>query len=109
MVVWGGEEMEYWNDLYISSESKMQYWIEFYEAHTQKIREFALKHLSLTYVEVELENDKLAEHLELYTGVKQSCVQVCHPGDDWIRKHDTTSTFNHHIICNAVNMEINSF
>ena len=47
--------------------------------------------LSLTYVEVELENDKLAEHLELYTGVKQSCVQVCHPGDDWIRKHNTTS------------------
>eukprot|EP00984_Skeletonema_dohrnii_P034899 scaffold34135_cov183-Skeletonema_dohrnii-CCMP3373.AAC.3 len=87
----GGEEMEYWNDLYISSESKRQYWIEFYEAHTQKIREFALKHLSLTYVEVELENDKMAEQLELYTGVKQSCVQVCHPGDDWIRKHDTTS------------------
>mmetsp|Transcript_12938 Transcript_12938/g.26145 ORF Transcript_12938/g.26145 Transcript_12938/m.26145 type:complete len:405 (+) Transcript_12938:2123-3337(+) len=87
----GGEEMEYWNDLYISSESKRQYWIEFYEAHTQKIREFALIHLSLTYVEVELENDKMAEHLELYTGVKQSCVQVCHPGNDWIRKHNTTS------------------
>jgi len=91
-----GEGMEYWASQFVSargdiSRKKVHYWIDFYEAHTQKIREFALKHLSLTYVEVELENDKLAEHLELYTGVKQSCVQVCHPGDDWIRKHNTTS------------------
>ena len=86
-----GEGMEYWNDLYMSNRSKRQYWLDFYEAHTQKIREFALKHLSLTYVEVELENDKMAEQLELYTGIKQSCVQVCHPGPHWIRKHDTTS------------------
>ena len=86
-----GEGMEYWNDLYMSNRSKRKYWLDFYEAHTQKIREFALKHLSLTYVEVELENDKMAEQLELYTGVKQSCVQVCHPGPHWIRKHDTTS------------------
>eukprot|EP00984_Skeletonema_dohrnii_P000222 scaffold70_cov124-Skeletonema_dohrnii-CCMP3373.AAC.3 len=86
-----GEGMEYWYDLYMSNRSKRQYWLDFYEAHTQKIREFALKHLSLTYVEVELENDKMAEQLELYTGVKQSCVQVCHPGPHWIRKHDTSS------------------
>jgi len=86
-----GEGMEYWADLYYSTNSKRQYWIDFYEAHTQKIREFALKHLSLTYVEVELENPKMAEQLELYTGVKQSCVQVCHPGPHWIRKHDTNS------------------
>ncbi len=86
-----GEGMEYWSDSYHSSRSKRQYWIDFYEAHTQKIREFALQHLSLTYVEVELENDKMAEQLERYTGVKQSCVQVCHPGPTWIRKHDTTS------------------
>jgi len=82
--------MKYWADLYHSKNSKRQYWIDFYEAHTQKVREFALKHLSLTYVELELENDKMAEQLELYTGVKQSCVQVCHPGH-WVRKHDTTS------------------
>jgi hypothetical protein len=86
-----GEGMKYWADLYHSKNSKRQYWIDFYEAHTQKVRDFALKHLSLTYVEVELENDKMAEQLELYTGVKQSCVQVCHPGPHWIRKHDTTS------------------
>jgi hypothetical protein len=91
-----GEGMEYWADLFASvygeiPRKKMHYWVEFYEAHTQKIREFALKHLSLTYVEVELENPKMAEQLELYTGVKQSCVQVCHPGPHWIRKHDTTS------------------
>ncbi|KAL7459161.1 hypothetical protein ACHAWC_010899 [Mediolabrus comicus] len=91
-----GEGMEYWNDLFTSSPGKLsrkkvKYWIEFYEAHTQKIREFAMKHLSLTYVEVELENDKMAEQLEYYTGVTQKCVQVCHPGPHWIRKHDTTS------------------
>ena len=85
-----GEGMEYWADLHHSSERE-RYWIEFYEAHTQKIREFAMKHLSLTYVEVELENDKMAEQLEYYTGVAQKCVQVCHPGPHWIRKHDTTS------------------
>ena len=87
-----GEGMEYWADSYHHSHrGKRQYWIDFYEAHTQKIREFALEHLSLTYVEVELENEKMAEQLELYTGVQQSCVQVCHPGPHWIRKYDTTS------------------
>ncbi len=86
------EGMKYWSDSYRSNRNnKRQYWIDFYEAHTQKIREFALQHLSLTYVEVELENDRMAEQLERYTGVKQSCVQVCHPGPNWIRKHDTTS------------------
>ena len=91
-----GEGMEYWNNLFTSSPGKLsrkkvKYWTEFYEAHTQKIREFAMKHLSLTYVEIELENDKMAEQLEYYTGVAQECVQVCHPGPHWIRKHDTTS------------------
>jgi hypothetical protein len=86
-----GDGMEYWNRLYHSNESKMQYWIEFYEAHTQKIREFALENLSLTYVEVQLESETMAEQLERYTGVEQSCVQVCHPGPMWIRTHDTTS------------------
>jgi len=91
-----GEGMKYWADLFASVDGdiprrKVDYWVEIYQAHTQKIREYALKHLSLTYVEVELENDKMAEQLELYTGVKQSCVQVCHPGPHWIRKHDTTS------------------
>ena len=75
-----GKGMEYWTDLYHSSESKSQYWIEFYEAHTQKIREFALAHLSLTYVEVELEHDKVAKQLKRYTGVKESCFKHCLPG-----------------------------
>mmetsp|Transcript_24568 Transcript_24568/g.40538 ORF Transcript_24568/g.40538 Transcript_24568/m.40538 type:complete len:406 (-) Transcript_24568:682-1899(-) len=91
-----GRGMEYWADQFYAAQGdisrrKVQYWVEFYQAHTQKIREFALNHLSLTYVEVELENDKMAEQLEHYTGVKQSCVQVCHPGPHWIRQHDTTS------------------
>ena len=73
-----GDGMEYWADLY--SKSKSQYWIEFYEAHTQKIRDFMLKHLSLTYVEVELEHNDVAEQLEHYTGVKQSCFKHCLPG-----------------------------
>lgn len=75
-----GKGMEHWTDLYHSSESKREYWIEFYEAHTQKIREFALAHLSLTYLEVELEHEKVAEQLERFTGVKQTCFKHCLPG-----------------------------
>eukprot|EP00984_Skeletonema_dohrnii_P008027 scaffold2944_cov155-Skeletonema_dohrnii-CCMP3373.AAC.44 len=62
-------------------------------SHTKDSRIRVETFISLTYVEVEveLENDKTAEQLELYTGVKQSCVQVCHPESDWIRKHNTTS------------------
>jgi hypothetical protein len=91
-----GDGMEYWNRLFANSKGdiprkKLDYWVEFYAAHTQKIREFALENLSLTYVEVQLESETMAEQLERYTGVEQSCVQVCHPGPMWIRKHDTTS------------------
>ena len=75
-----GKGMEHWTDLYHSSESKREYWIAFYEAHTQKIREFALAHLSLTYLEVELEHEKVAEQLERFTGVKQTCFKHCLPG-----------------------------
>jgi hypothetical protein len=41
-------------------------WVDFYHAHTEKIRNFAKKHLSITYVEMELEE---ASMIDFYTGV----------------------------------------
>lgn len=87
-----GDNMEYWNNMYTSlPRSKEEYWVHFYQAHTQKIREFAMKHLSMTYVEVELENEKLGEILERYTSVSASCVMDCHPGPKWVRENNATS------------------
>mmetsp|Transcript_20612 Transcript_20612/g.36620 ORF Transcript_20612/g.36620 Transcript_20612/m.36620 type:complete len:218 (-) Transcript_20612:79-732(-) len=87
-----GDTMEYWNNMYTSlPRSKEEYWVNFYQAHTQKIREFAMKHLSMTYVEVELENEKLGEILERYTSVSASCVMDCHPGPKWVKENNATS------------------
>ncbi len=66
---------------------KEDYWIDFYNAHTQKIREFAMNNPSLTYVEVELEDENMAKKLENYTGVPSTCVMDCHPGPKWVREH----------------------
>ena len=71
------KEMDYWSGRYLA-ESPGTYWSEFYEAHTQKIREFALENLGLTYVEAELGED-LGTVLEKYTGVSPECVMDCHP------------------------------
>jgi len=56
----------------------------------QKIREFAMEHLSLTYVEAEL-NDDLGKMLEKYTGVSADCVMDCHPGPKWIKEVGASS------------------
>ena len=85
-----GESVQYWNDLY-KSESKEKYWSDFYNAHTQKIREFVMKHKSLTYVEVELEDPKMGEKLEYYTGIPSTCVMDCHPGPHWHKRTNATS------------------
>jgi hypothetical protein len=52
-------------------------WVNFYHAHTEKIRNFAKKHLSMTYVEMELEDASLIDY---YTGVPAKCFQHCLPG-----------------------------
>ena len=80
---------KYWGKLKRSL-SKEEYWVNFYEAHTQKVREFAMEHMSMTYVEAELADD-LGEVLEPYTGVSPSCVMDCHPGPHWVRKNNATS------------------
>lgn len=85
-----GEQVQYWNDMH-EAENKADYWSNFYNAHTQKIREFAMKHLSLTYVEVQLEDPKMGEMLEYYTGIPSSCVMDCHPGPLWYKKTNATS------------------
>ena len=84
----------YWQDLYDSSSpenKKEEYWVNFYHAHTQKIREFALKHLALTYVEVELENENVGEILQQYTKISPDCLLDCHPGPKWIKLNNATS------------------
>ncbi len=84
----------YWRDMYESApirNKKEEYWVNFYDAHTQKIREFALKHLSLTYVEVELENENVGKILEQFTKVSQECLMDCHPGPKWIKQNNATS------------------
>jgi len=80
---------DYWHKKWILStgRKKENYWIDFYNAHTQKIRDFAMKNPSLTYVEVELEDENMAKKLEYYTGVPSTCVMDCHPGPKWIREH----------------------
>ena len=86
-------DMEYWKNMYNeigpSREREEMYWINFYNAHTQKIREFVLQHLSLTYIEVEIENPNIGSILHHYTKVSPECVLYCHPGPHWIKKHNT--------------------
>ena len=53
-------------------------WIGFYHAHTEKIRQFAKKHLGVTYVEVELNKDTPSA-MEFYTGVSAKCFRHCYP------------------------------
>ena len=55
-------------------------WESFYIAHTEKIRQFALNNLHITYVEVELETADAAETMEYYTGIDAGCLQHCYPG-----------------------------
>jgi hypothetical protein len=55
-------------------------WESFYNAHTEKIRQFALNNLHLTYVEVELESADSGEIMEYYTGIRKRCLQHCFPG-----------------------------
>ena len=53
-----------------------QDWVDFYNAHTEKIRNFAEKHLSMTYIEMELED---ASFIDYYTGISAKCFQHCQP------------------------------
>lgn len=60
------------------SEKNQTYWTSFYNAHTEKIRRFAMTHLSMTYIELELGNDAAAK-LEHYTGIASDCLMHCLP------------------------------
>ena len=87
------ENMKYWNNMYqdLPFREKDEYWVNFYLSHTQKIRDFAMKHLSMTYVEVELENEEMGNILHNYTKVSPDCVMDCHPGPKWVRQNNATS------------------
>lgn len=54
-------------------------WRNFYNAHREKIRRFAIEHPSLTYLELELD-EKTPMALEMYTGISSDCFMDCHPG-----------------------------
>lgn len=81
----------YWDDLHEDAETYEEYWVQFYHAHTQKIREFAMEHLTMTYVEAELEDPDMAEKMERYTTISRDCIMDCHPGPKWIKQHNQTS------------------
>jgi len=55
-------------------------WETFYISHTEKIRQFALTNLHMTYVEVELESIDAEVAMEYYTGIDKSCLKHCYPG-----------------------------
>ena len=85
------ENMVYWNTMLNQTRNnEEEYWVNFYNAHTQKIREFAMDHLSLTYVEVELENENIGTILQQYTKVSPDCLMECHPGK-WMIQNNATS------------------
>lgn len=54
-------------------------WMDWYEAHNNKIRQFVTDHPTLTYVEASLEDPNTAEYLEERTGVSASCWANCPP------------------------------
>lgn len=45
----------------------------FYEWHTQHVRDFAAAHPSLTYIEVKLEDETTASVLQERVGISASC------------------------------------
>jgi hypothetical protein len=47
--------------------------IAFYHFQVQHVREFAKNHPSLTYIEIQLENDDNGRILEEATGVSREC------------------------------------
>jgi hypothetical protein len=57
----------------------LQEWIDFYDQHTESIRQFAKTHPSLTYVEAALEQDETASYLQSQTGIDADCWRKCKP------------------------------
>jgi hypothetical protein len=63
---------------YLIDGTEEERWAHFYKAHTQKVREFVIKNLGITYIESELE--KAADVMEYYTGITNNCFKDCKPG-----------------------------
>ena len=63
-----------------SSNTRREMWQQFYYAHTYKIRQFVINNPSLTYIEVDL-NDNTGNVLESYTGISSNCFKKCIPGN----------------------------
>ena len=59
--------------------SSPEAWRDFYEWHTQHVRDFATAHPSLTYVEVSLEADNTGKLLQDKTGIPEKCWGDCNP------------------------------
>ena len=54
-------------------------WVAFYNQHTQRIRDFAKQHPTLTFLEVSLEADDTADLLEESIGISANCWANCNP------------------------------
>ena len=59
--------------------SSVSSWIDFYNWHTQHVRDFALAHPSISYVEVSLEGENTGRILQNITGIPESCWGDCNP------------------------------
>jgi hypothetical protein len=55
---------------------------EFYDWHTEMIRNFTREHPSLTYIEVKLESNETADILEERIGIPAFCWRHCLPDKD---------------------------
>lgn len=54
--------------------------VQFYNAHTTRLREFAQAHPSMTYIELPLEGSDTGKQLEEAFGTPASCWKDCAPG-----------------------------
>jgi hypothetical protein len=66
-------------DGFPSPDSSSEAWIDFYNWHTQHVRDFAQQHPSLAYLEVSLEAPDTAKRLQSYTGIPDFCWGNCNP------------------------------
>jgi hypothetical protein len=55
------------------SESDLQEWIDFYENHSESIRQFAQAHPSILFVEFDVDHANGAKQLEEHFGISQTC------------------------------------
>jgi Sulfotransferase domain len=60
--------------------------VQFYDWHDQNVRNFALRHPSITYVEISLESSDTGSILEQTIGIPKTCWGKCTPSAKWCER-----------------------